>query len=262
MDLKYIRSNNLHEKEFAEIAKISELAYKNWEIYWSTFIPSHITKILLQDFCKLSDLEYFLYGGYENAERNKIACYRKDLYPEKDYLISNFPAKGINLRGNFLFDNATQNDFRTFLVELGIQQNDIGDIWTLGERGAQGIVTNISNKFFNKNIFYLREVEVYLESIEIKDLKKPVKRIEKIINTVEASTRLDAIASAGYRISRSKIAERIKSGLLTLNGAKVKKSTITLKVGDHLILENKGFIEILEIVQTKRERWKIKLIKK
>ena len=50
--------------------------------------------------------------------------------------------------------------------------------------------------------------------------------------------------------------------MLKLNGKTVKKGTISLKVGDKLQLDNKGFIEILDLEITKRERWKIKLLRK
>ena len=50
--------------------------------------------------------------------------------------------------------------------------------------------------------------------------------------------------------------------MLRLNGGKVDKPTINLKIGDKLQLENKGFIEILNLEITKRERWKVKLLRK
>ena len=50
--------------------------------------------------------------------------------------------------------------------------------------------------------------------------------------------------------------------MLRLNGNKVKKPTINLKIGDKLELDNKGFIEILNLEITKRERWKVKLLRK
>ena len=50
--------------------------------------------------------------------------------------------------------------------------------------------------------------------------------------------------------------------MLKLNGKKVTKGTISLQVGDKLQLDNKGFIEILDLEITKRERWKIKLLRK
>ncbi len=108
----------------------------------------------------------------------------------------------------------------------------------------------------------MRDVKVKINLIGIEELQIPSGRTKKLVNTVEASTRLDAIASAGFRISRTKIIERIENGLLKLNGSKVKKPTINLKIGDKLELENKGFIEILNLEITKRERWKVKLLRK
>ena len=50
--------------------------------------------------------------------------------------------------------------------------------------------------------------------------------------------------------------------MLKLNGSKVNKPTINVKIGDKLELENKGFIEIINLEITKRERWKVKLLRK
>ncbi len=138
----------------------------------------------------------------------------------------------------------------------------VGDIWTIGDRGAQGIIDNLDIEYLNEKIFYLRDVKVKINLVGIDQLQIPTRRFKKLVNTVEASTRLDAIASAGFRISRTKIIERIENGMLRLNGSKVNKPTINLKIGDKLQLENKGFIEILNLEITKRERWKVKLLRK
>ena len=188
--------------------------------------------------------------------------FRGDNIPEEDELKSNFPAQGIKIIGNFLFDNAKQDDFRALLVENGVNPIKVGGIWTIGDKGAQGIIDNSDIKHLDEKIFYLRDVKVKINLVSIEELQIPSGRSKKLINTVEASTRIDAIASAGFRISRTKIIERIENGLLTLNGSKVNKPTINLKIGDKLQLENKGFIEILNLEITKRERWKVKLLRK
>ena len=143
-----------------------------------------------------------------------------------------------------------------------MREERIGDIWTTGDRGAQGIIDDSKIEFLNDKIFSLRDVKVKIKLVCLDELQIPVGRSKKIINTVEASTRIDAIASAGFRISRNKILERIETRMLKLNGKTVRKGTISLKVGDKLQLENKGFIEILDLEITKRERWKIKLLRK
>ena len=261
IDLKEIEKDCLYKSEISHLIEISNLAYKTWEICWTDFFPSHIYENILKLFGNLSDLSFFVYGGYVNADRAKIACFRKSIQPLTKDLILNFPGKGVSITGNFLFDSASQDDFRNFLINQGISNNMIGDIWTLGERGAQGII-DLNQNTQKQNQYLLRDVEVNINLIDLKELKTPIERVEKLITSVEASTRIDAIASAGFRISRSKIIDKIKNGLLYLNGFKVNKSTINLKLGDKIRFENKGMIEILEMEKTKRDRWKIKILKK
>ncbi len=262
IDLKEILINSNYKKETEELINIANLAYKHWETYWTGFNSTYVCEEILKDFKNLNDFKFFIYGGFSSSQRSRIACFRGDNIPEEDALKSNFPARGIKINGNFLFDNATQDDFRSLLIENGVNQLKVGDIWTIGDRGAQGIIDNLDIKHLDEKIFYLRDVKVKINVVGIDELQIPSGRSKKLVNTVEASTRLDAIASAGFRVSRTKIIERIENGMLRLNGSKVNKPTINLKIGDKLELENKGFIEILNLEITKRERWKVKLLRK
>ena len=262
IDLKEILINSNYKKETEELINIANLAYKHWETYWTGFNSTYVCEEILKDFENLNDFKFFIYGGFSSSQRSRIACFRGDNIPEEDALKNNFPAQGIKINGNFLFDNATQDDFRSLLLENGVNQLKVGDIWTIGDRGAQGIIDNLDIEHLDEKIFYLRDVKVKINVVGIDELQIPSGRSKKLVNTVEASTRLDAIASAGFRVSRTKIIERIENGMLRLNGSKVNKPTINLKIGDKLELENKGFIEILNLEMTKRERWKVKLLRK
>ena len=262
IDLKEILINSNYKKETEELINIANLAYKHWETYWTGFNSTYVCEEILKDFENLNDFKFFIYGGFSSSQRSRIACFRGDNIPEEDALKSNFPAQGIKINGNFLFDNATQDDFRSLLIKNGVNQLKVGDIWTIGDRGAQGIIDNLDIEHLDEKIFYLRDVKVKTNVVDIDELQIPSGRSKKLVNTVEASTRLDAIASAGFRVSRTKIIERIENGMLRLNGSKVNKPTINLKIGDKLELENKGFIEILNLEITKRERWKVKLLRK
>ena len=262
IDLKGILINSNYKKETEELINIANLAYKHWETYWTGFNSTYVCEEILKDFKNLNDFKFFIYGGFSSSQRSRIACFRGDNIPEEDVLKSNFPAQGIKFYGNFLFDNATQDDFRSLLIENGVNKEKVGDIWIIGYRGAQGIIDDSDIEHLDDKIFYLRDVKVKINLIGIDELLIPAGRTKKLVNTVEASTRLDAIASAGFRISRTKIIERIENGMLKLNGNKVNKPTINLKIGDKLELENKGFIEILNLEITKRERWKVKLLRK
>ncbi len=262
IDLKEILINSNYKKETEELINIANLAYKHWETYWTGFNSTYVCEEILKDFENLNDFNFFIYGGFSSSQRSRIACFRGDNIPKEDALKSNFPVQGIKINGNFLFDNATQDDFRSLLIENGVNQSKVGDIWTIGDRGAQGIIDNLNIENLDEKIFYLRDVKVKINVVGKDELQIPSGRTKKLINTVEASKRLDAIASAGFRVSRTKIIEKIENGMLRLNGIKVNKPTINLKIGDKLELENKGFIEILNLEITKRERWKVKLLRK
>ena len=262
INLKELLNHSAHKKEMKELINLSNLTLKHWQTYWTNFNSCYICDEILKELENLHDLNFFIYGGYQSAERAKIACYIKENSINEDELISNFPAKGIKITGNFLFDNATQNDFRSLLINNGVNKERIGDIWTVGDRGAQGIIDNSKTECLNEKFFYLRDVKVKIKIVDLDELQIPIRRSKKLINTVEASTRLDALASAGFRISRTKILERIECGMVKLNGITIKKPTIGLKIGDKVQLDNKGFIEILDLEITKRERWKVKLLRK
>ena len=123
IDLKDFEKDCLFKSEIEHLIEISNLAYKTWEICWTNFFPSYIHEEILKEFSKLSDFSYFVYGGYLNADRSKIACFRKSIEPNTKDLIDSFPAKGFYITGNFLFDNASQDDFRDFLINHGINKN-------------------------------------------------------------------------------------------------------------------------------------------
>ena len=79
------------------------------------------------------------------------------------------------------------------------------------------------------------------------------------LSSVEASCRLDAIASAGFGISRSKVISQIKAGRLRHNWQTIRLASRELVVGDRLQLQDRGMVEVLSLTLTKRERWRVEL---
>ena len=94
------------------------------------------------------------------------------------------PALGLNVEGNFLFDKANVKDFRFVIESLGAYQEGIGDIWLIGDRGAQVIcLPEIANELNGKESL-LRDVPISFERLEIDQLQIPIKRVPKKIKTV------------------------------------------------------------------------------
>ena len=207
----------------------------------------------------MNDISLLFEGGFPSAERKRI-CFLRSVEEMHSPSIE-IPIKGIYIKGNFLFDRAKQSDFRDLLYELHAQADDIGDIWLIRDRGAQAICTKKCADSINQKIGKLREVEISIHALDLNEMEIPFNRPEKVINTVEASTRIDAIASAGFGLSRSKVIKQIKEGCLRLNWALNEQPSKSVNIGDLIHLEKKGSLKILNIDKTKKERWRIKLLR-
>jgi photosystem II S4 domain protein len=140
----------------------------------------------------------------------------------------------------------------------GIVRDKVGDILVLGERGAQVIVVPELAQFLEDSLTQVRTVPVKTRRIEWSELKvrEPKK---KEMTTVEASLRLDAIASAGFGMSRSKMADLISAGEVRVNWKEVTQPSHSLKSGDLVAIRGKGRLEIGEVAITKKERYRVQL---
>jgi RNA-binding protein YlmH len=92
-----------------------------------------------------------------------------------------------------------------------------------------------------------------LSELKIREPKK------KEMTTVEASLRLDAIASAGFGVSRSKMADLITAGDVRVNWKDVSQASYLIKTGDLIAIRGKGRLEIGEVAVTKKERYRVQL---
>ncbi len=251
--------NSPFKKELEALLDHAEKAIRERKPIWTPFVSAQLLDEVKNRFNNLNDITFNFEGGFPSAERKRI-CF---ISSEKGMHSTdhNIPIKGIYLKGNFLFDRAKKNDFRDVLQKLGAQKDEIGDIWLIRDRGAQAICSRQCGGLMHQKVGKLREVEIAIEALAINEMEIPYKRPEKVINTVEASTRIDAIASAGFGLSRSKITTQIKQGCLRLNWELHDQPSKSINTGDLIHLERKGSLKILNIDKTKKERWRIKLLR-
>ena len=124
----------------------------------------------------------------------------------------------------------------------GIVREKIGDIIVLGERGAQVIVIPEIANFLETSLIQVRSVPVKTKSIDLTELKvRPPNKKE--LTTVEASLRLDAIASFGFKMSRGKMSDAIKNGNVRVNWKEIFQASYNLKTGDLVSFRGKGRLE-------------------
>ncbi|MBZ8178516.1 photosystem II S4 domain protein [Oscillatoria salina] len=238
----------------ARVIDKAEQAIKTWEVVLTDFLaPPELAEVQGQ-FKALTEVKICEWGGYPQAERQRVALVREELPLER----SQVDLVALDIAGNFLFDPATHRDFLGAILGTGVVREKVGDIVVLGERGAQVIVVPELGEFLQTNLTQVRSVPVKVQPIEIGELKvRPPKKKE--MTTVEASMRLDAIASAGFGMSRSKMGNLISSGDVRVNWKEVTKESHNVRSGDLISVRGKGRLEVGEVSITKKERYRVQL---
>jgi len=243
-----------NRETIARVLDQAEQAIKTWEVVCSDFLsPPELAEIQTL-FGRLTEVQILAWGGYPQAERQRLAIARSELPLDPTQV----GVTALAIAGNFLFDAASHRDFLGSVLGTGIVREKVGDILLLGDRGAQAIVVPELAEYLQLHLQQVRSVPVKVVPIPLDELKvrEPKK---KELTTVEASLRLDAIASAGFGMSRSKMAEMITSGDVRVNWKEITSASHTVKSGDLIAMRGKGRVEVGEIMVTKKDRYRVKL---
>ncbi len=245
-----------NKEEIARVIDKAEQGIKNWEVAVTDFLSPPVLAEVRDIFQNLTEIEALPWGGYPQAERQRVGLARPDIPLDE----SQIELAVLDIAGNFLFDSATHRDFLGSILGTGIVREKVGDIIVLGERGAQAIVVPEMVEFLTSSLTQVRSVAVKTQQIEFSELKiRPPKKKE--MTTVEASMRLDAIASAGFGMSRSKMATAISNKDVRVNWKEITQSSYNVKEGDLIAMRGKGRLEIGEVSITKKERYRVNLVR-
>lgn len=238
----------------ARVIDQADQAIKTWEVVFTDFLSPPELAEIQRAFSRLTEVELIAWGGYPQAERQRIAISRAEIPLDQ----STVAIAAVEIAGNFLFDTASHRDFLGAMLGTGIVREKTGDVIVLGERGAQAIVVPELVEFLQINLQQVRSVPVKTQPIDISELKirEPNK---KELTTVEASLRLDAIASAGFGMSRSKMVDFIDSGDVRVNWKETTQASSQVKSGDLIAIRGKGRLEVGEIAVTKKDRYRVQL---
>ncbi len=232
----------------------AEQAIRTWEPVATDFLSPPELFEAQAAFSRLTDVHTLASGGYPQAERTRLLIARSEIPLET----APVPLAAISIAGNFLFDTASHRDFLGSLLGTGLVRAKVGDIIVLGERGAQAIVVPELVEFLTTSLTQVRSVPVKTQPLEMSELRVREPR-RKEMTTVEASMRLDALASAGFGMSRSKMADMITGGNVRVNWKPITQSSHTVQTGDLIAIRGKGRLEIGEMNITKKQRYRVQL---
>ena len=244
----------------AGVCALAEQVLRTWKPAWTPFLDPELRQQVECQLEQRSDLHLSSEGGYGGAVRRRLLLQRLEAVAPD----SAPPAalSGLELSGNFLFDPASPAEMREGLLQAGASAGELGDVWLRGDRGAQGVIGEALAAWLDGCLAQVRSVEVRFEVRPLAELQFPPQRLPRTLQSVEASLRIDAVASAGFGLSRTRMVELIRQGALRLDWRPVTSPSQVLSPGQRLQLEGRGELEITSAAPTQRGRWRIAMLRR
>jgi photosystem II S4 domain protein len=243
-----------NRETLSRLLDLGDRAIQTWDVVCSDFLsPPEITEAM-RVLGKMTEIHCLAWGGYAQAERQRLAIARAEL-PLDPSMVSLTP---ISVSGNFLFDTATHRDFLGSILGTGIERQKVGDVNVLGEKGAQVIIVPELLEYLQIHFNQVRTVPVKVGAIAFEELKIRIP-VTKELTSTEASLRLDAIASAGFGMSRGKMVDLINGDDVRVNWKTISQPSYQVKSGDLIAIRGKGRVTIGDIMITKKERYRVQM---
>ena len=186
---------------------------------------------------RLPPSRHLFFGGYAEAER-RICVFLPDWMEEDDWqsapegplcaLFASVPPQ----------TQLSHRDYLGSLMGLGITREKLGDL-LVEERGATVLLLREVLPILLDQWAQVGRYPLTLEERPLGTLAPASPEVKEIRDTV-ASLRLDAVLAAGFSLSRTRAADYITAGRVTVNHSLCEKTDKILEPGDHLACRGLG----------------------
>lgn len=236
-------------------------AARDWLVSTTDFLTPPESAALGDAASHLRDLNVRAWGGYEDADRTILVFAHQEVVPIENALqVVTDEISVLDITGKFENTKVSHRDFMGAILNAGIDRAKIGDINVLDSSKAQAVVRTDVAQFLASSITQIRNISVSTTVNPISNVALPERRVKEMVS-VELSLRLDALASAAFKISRSKMADMTKSGLVRINYIDVRTPAKLLKAGDIVSVRGLGKIEIGDWNTTSKGKYRVTLRK-
>ena len=181
-------------------------------------------------------------GGFADAERT-VCAFLPDWQEEDVWLDSDCPIKA--LRCTWSNGTLSHRDFLGAILGLGLDREKIGDL-LVGDGECHILTLADVADFLVMNLDQAGRIRLKTAPMGLADLKPPEVKVKPIRDTV-SSLRLDAVAAAGFSLSRGKAAELIASGKFQLNHRECLKPDRPVGAGDVMSCRGLGKCVLKEV---------------
>ncbi len=232
---------NLNEEE--------EFIAKRFEGYKNKALSS--MKMTLTKFLNLREQEIL---SYVIGKNNGIYLYFSNVSGNDEYkraLISpfeideDFDIDIINVLYNKKYGEINHRQVLGTIMSLQIERNMIGDILINKEKDIYIVCAKQMSDFVCQNVFQINKTEVKLQIVD--KISGDFSSELEIKKHFLASLRIDLVTSEGFGVSRNKVQEMIKAGLLKINSKEEKNVSKQILLNDVISLKGYGRIKLVSI---------------
>lgn len=241
------------EREF--VTKIQEWRDDAENMYspkLTDFLDPREQKIVQSIIGRRTSVNAEFFGGTENCERARALIYPDYFNPvHDDFQISlweiEYPRKFITLEHRQVLGS---------LMSIGLRREKFGDILLEGGR-VQFFAAKEVSAYINQTLAAIGRTSISLKELPLTDAIQ-VKENWLELQTTVSSLRLDAILAAVYNMSRQKVQNIIKHGVVKVNWKIVENPAFECGEGDILSVRGHGRAKVIALEgKTKKDKWRI-----
>jgi len=208
-------------------------------------IPAHTAFLSPGEAASVADLlsawgrpRHIFWGGFPEAERT-VCAFLPDWQEEED-VRSDPEGPLAALEVSFPADASLgHRDILGALMGLGITREKLGDILLPGPGRCQLVCLREALPILLSQWEGAGRWKVALKEVPLSGLEAKPPQVKTIRDTV-AAPRLDAVLAAGFSLSRSKAADLVSAGRVSVNHRECLKGDRTVEAGDVLTCRGLG----------------------
>lgn len=217
-----------------------ESSKKREKIEYTDFLDMYQVGLVKKFLNKIQVINYILYGGYEDSERN-VAIFYPESYTD-EMVKKNYDKILKIIRISLSKEDEGKYSHRNYLggiVKLGMKREKVGDI-LVTKSGADIIVKDETAEILAKELETLTRFQnSKIEVLNIGQICNPEIKLE-YVEIIVPSFRLDNIVSDLARTSRSKAVQILEQERVFINGQNETKPSKSVKIGDTITIRGKG----------------------
>lgn len=248
MDKEQLTAHLRGEAEQEIGAIIADLARQAWDHnrpQVTRFFDPYERRVAQSVLAGIPEVAALTFGGYNRAERARMVIYPQFFLTEA----IESPIAVLQVTGGH--SSVGHRDFLGALLGTGIKRDKVGDIIII-DQGCQVVVAAEIVNYLLTHWTHVGSYPIQLQLIDEEQLAVEPERIKEIRATV-ASLRLDAVAAAGYGVSRTKLVREIKAERVKVNWRVIDNPAFQVESGDVISLRGRGRLVLQEVRGTTRK---------